>query len=329
MTLRLLFSTAVLLVLPTVVSAQAFDVERGLARSISEREASGVLRAVETLREEGVLRADVLACLEVFAHEAVLSLSALDLRDARWALLRKTASLRLLPDAYARCALLSDVELEPGRAQHLEDVLPEFERAVVRVEHSFNSQSDDAVFREELERLHALMGSLPDAWERVDALHRELPRPPAPGPAPTFVPVALSGAVSVLGAAYGGLSALAVSASNGTIHRSGSTALGLSVGLITTLPGAWAWQNPTPAIFRLAGVLIGLSASSGALVVALGEGNQRAFGGGMLVGSTVNLIWLGIAILRQGDARAETRRRLSLSAWPMEGGGGLLGSGRF
>lgn len=324
----------VLLVLPEVASAQSYDVERSLARAVAGRVAFDALLAVEKLSEEGMLRPDVLACLEVFGHEALVADPASSLEQARWTLLRIARSLRLLPDAYARCASFSlpGVELNPGRSQHIEEVLPEFERAVLQVQDSSNSSRDhDPVFREELERLQQRLVFLPGAWERVDELHQMLPRPPPPGPETTYAPALVSAGVSILGAGYGALAALSVSASDGIIHRSGATSLGLSVGLILTLPGAWAWQNPSPPILRLAGVLIGMSVLSGALVVALGEGNQRAFGEGMLIGSAVNLLWLGIAILRHDDARAETRRRrrLSLSAWSMEGGGGILGVGRF
>lgn len=325
-----------LFALPGLGSAQSFERERSLARAVSERDAAIVLYNIDRLREESGEHAGIYACLAVFAHEAVLARSDNDLRHPRWALTRKTATLRVLPDAYTRCASFSvpGLELEPGRAQHVEELLPQFERAALHVEGSHDASNElGMVFREELERLQGLLGGPPEIWAKLEVLYRMLPPAIPTGPSTTFVPTVLSGGVSILGAGYGALSALAVAASNGTIHPSASTSLGLSVGLFLTLPGAWSWQNPAPSIFRLAGSLIGISALSGGLVVALGEGNQRSFGGGMLIGSGINLIWLGVGLMRQGEVRAAIRDRrrtsLSLSPWPMEGGGGLLGTGRF
>lgn len=76
----------VLLALPEVASAQSYDVERRFERAVTGRVAFDALHAVERLREEGTLRPDVLACLEVFGHEARVADPASSLGEARWRL---------------------------------------------------------------------------------------------------------------------------------------------------------------------------------------------------------------------------------------------------
>lgn len=323
--------------LPGIASAQwdtrrAARAERSLAEAVRARDPRSLSYAVQVLRENDEAPQDILACLEVFALEASFGATLSELSHVRRAFAHALGSLRPLPEAYERCEATDGAvsDGDDSRAQQVRAILPEFERAAEHAQASQGALNDDEeLLREELQRLVLELGVLPAAWERVEVLQASLPppraMPPAP-PRPSPIPAFVSGALAFGGLVYAGLAGLSVAAAGDPLPLGGSASLGLSLSLILTLPAAWSWANGSPRIVRLGGVLVGLSSVAGALSVGLGDSHWRWFGGGMLAGSAVNLLWLGTAMLRRDDEEAPT---LAVSPWALESGAGLSAQGRF